>query len=693
MTGSTHGNEQKNANALANTVIQITDRISSLRNILDDEQTNTLKKNYQLVTQELQLMQTRLGTLEAQRNMQMSDNDGKAKQISNFETLNTTLTESIFSNLESISKLIDIKRPESLSDNITAIAFINNVCDRISAEKKPCHDPEHYIELQKIVMAAEELLNKENAPAMETLEAIGKLSNPLTKALDAFASFLQFLKLINQNQTVIAGWSDFIDCHQTWYRSAPTIEEYIKNRTILLNNIEASKTTTAENLASIQLHTTNMQQLNAVSTTLREIESTLINHDAKKMALTTYMANNEIEIAELAEKTTNLSAKYEQKILEEKALKTKMQEINASGNQILDDLITFLSSQLGTDINFGGLQHTENVAAQTSNADKLETIKQALEKLPDDQELLALVNSINQYYDNTAMSEKFANYLTAKTHASKQLTTGLLANDRLLVRTLGRKSLVSEFALKLTNASEHVSNDDFISLLKPLLDTFQRSGDKTPVLDLINKHISTFPGKNFQAILNKIIIDLIDFDKKIPANFTDESLPDENLMELHTNALAVLAKLEHTQYVEKTNGLYEQITIMRNHGTMLKEIDEPCGDSVCRLADKLQTDLDHFVSAHENSLPDETAYANFSRDFSARLHSQDDEMSKHRAVWKPVMANILIGVFTLGIAIGIKLACSKISTGRASFFFEETARNQKIQSVDESLQILTTPSA
>ena len=70
--------------------------------------------------------------------------------------------------------------------------------------------------------------------------------------------------------------------------------------------------------------------------------------------------------------------------------------------------------------------------------------------------------------------------------------------------------------------------------------------------------------------------------------------------------------------------------------------------------------------------------------FKARLHSKDDVLSNHKSSWGVIVTNIVLSVATL-----CKLAYSKITTGRASFFFDQTEKQKEIEAnIEEALDDL-----
>ena len=82
----------------------------------------------------------------------------------------------------------------------------------------------------------------------------------------------------------------------------------------------------------------------------------------------------------------------------------------------------------------------------------------------------------------------------------------------------------------------------------------------------------------------------------------------------------------------------------------------------------------------------------FKARFIARLHSHDDVLSQRtNGQWKPIVANILIALATVGIALVIKAAYSKVKTGRVLGFFSETEGQRQVIAIDKSVNDISGP--
>ncbi|MDR3441441.1 MAG: hypothetical protein P4L65_00310 [Legionella sp.] len=268
-----------------------------------------------------------------------------------------------------------------------------------------------------------------------------------------------------------------------------------------------------------------------------------------------------------------------------------------------------------------------------------------------------------------------------KGEITAQITQSQTANQALEARILQRTRLVDEtLILNLNNywaerkkrysIKDALSPKDkskrhkFIETLTEKLQEYAISGDSTQVLHLIEQKMPLFPGIKLHVILNKITSELMDLDHKIPDNYHEARPIEEDFDTKHARAIAQLEKHQqaHPDYVKAINNLYELIQKMH--------------DSWPELTQKLRHDVDRLVLAHPQNIPDQIQYNQFKKQFTARLHSEDINDSQ-RSSWKLNLANIAVGILTLGIALGIKLIHSKIVEGRFKLFFEKTNNEEK----------------
>ena len=103
----------------------------------------------------------------------------------------------------------------------------------------------------------------------------------------------------------------------------------------------------------------------------------------------------------------------------------------------------------------------------------------------------------------------------------------------------------------------------------------------------------------------------------------------------------------------------------------------------------LRTDLNTFHQPYqEGQAPSSESLSHFSDKFIARLHSADDVMNQQTS-WKTIVANVAAAVLTLGIALGVKLAHSKITEGRAHLFFSQNTGEKTVAQLEESVKSMS----
>lgn len=106
-------------------------------------------------------------------------------------------------------------------------------------------------------------------------------------------------------------------------------------------------------------------------------------------------------------------------------------------------------------------------------------------------------------------------------------------------------------------------------------------------------------------------------------------------------------------------------------------------DVIEKLGNTLINQLDALKKSNQKAHD----YKQFKDTFINTLQSKDVDvvMSKYDNLWKPILVNLIIGVFSLGIALGIKALHSKVTTGQYSLFYAKTDREKVIDDIQQSL--------
>lgn len=239
----------------------------------------------------------------------------------------------------------------------------------------------------------------------------------------------------------------------------------------------------------------------------------------------------------------------------------------------------------------------------------------------------------------------------------------------------------------------------FIGELLMQMATFVNSGSSAELLKLIQDRKEEFPGIYLQSILNKITVQLMDYDSA-PNQFqnaADFDADDAAFNALNDQALQILENLDrdvpqNLNYYNGVQNLYSKIDVMRNYGNSLS--NQTHKDSILKLSKELRSDVNQFVIARQQpGHNDEVLYNQFKTKMTARLHSQDNVMNKLGGQAAKIIANIAAGVFTLGIAIGIRLLYSKIKYGHATFFNDKTPIQKTLDSLEKGVETVAAPAA
>lgn len=229
--------------------------------------------------------------------------------------------------------------------------------------------------------------------------------------------------------------------------------------------------------------------------------------------------------------------------------------------------------------------------------------------------------------------------------------------------------------------------NDFINNLKTTLNDYAKNGDDQKILGLIENKKNEFAGFKLQSLLNRLAVAVIDSAKKVPENYDEEQIPAA----ASKTYLQVLNQFKQNgggkaQYADAMADIYNHINALKVYGATLNEADKII---VHDHAQALEARVTAFVLAHPDELPNQEQTEAFQKEFGLHLHSKDDAMCHHES-WKPFIANIAIAVLTLGIATGIQLISSKMSTGRFAFFCDRSERLARLDKMDELNEELST---
>lgn len=301
------------------------------------------------------------------------------------------------------------------------------------------------------------------------------------------------------------------------------------------------------------------------------------------------------------------------------------------------------------------------------------TLKKELTSLEEIRESL-----IKKHEDSVKIIEALSTRITARETLVETLSIQL---DTYLTQRNER----FEWKDKL-DASDKGLREGYVGDLKTQLEAYETSGESAPLRKAIHNTQKKLTKGLLSRQLDRMLLSIIDSDYNIPSDYTSTT---DNL---EPNPEERVKKHPDKDYAEGIDRLYKQI-----EGLVAFSQTQSCKEDqavITELAQALKQHLDYFVVKTLDTTPTVEAYTLFTEEFRIRLHSKDEELSQHRDLWRPflaILANITLGLITLGFAVGVKLIHSKVTTGQFSFFCEKTERLEKIEVVDELVKQIQAP--
>lgn len=260
-----------------------------------------------------------------------------------------------------------------------------------------------------------------------------------------------------------------------------------------------------------------------------------------------------------------------------------------------------------------------------------------------------------------------------------QITLSKRIDERKRIAELHKSNILSylEYRKNKYTFKDMIFTEDrknrefFLEDLKKELDNYAHNGNCYLLQTKITNGQLIFPGTFLKSILNRLSLALNDNEKVLPTSNENDSI------------LMILTELRalNPLYVNQIFQLKEKITALEVYGVNLESNTQLC-KVVLQLANDLNLQLNHFIRTHSQHVPNYQDLSSFRELFLLRLHSCDDLMSVHRESWKPIIANIIIALLSLGIAPAVKAAHSKVTTGRCSLFFVSTQRENLVKEID-----------
>ena len=200
----------------------------------------------------------------------------------------------------------------------------------------------------------------------------------------------------------------------------------------------------------------------------------------------------------------------------------------------------------------------------------------------------------------------------------------------------------------------------------------------------INQQAKT---KEYQANLDNMSLLLNSAQQRISAII----LPSQPEIRLEESAFLVpsdeakdLCNPEPFNEPEAILNLYLKIRKLGELSDTVRISDPKDAEEIKELGVTLERQLNDLCK----NRPKSRKYIEFKKIFVDTIKAHAPVMSKYDNLWKPILVNLIIGLFSLGIALGIKALHSKATTGRYSLFYAETDREKVIGELEQSLKII-----
>lgn len=172
----------------------------------------------------------------------------------------------------------------------------------------------------------------------------------------------------------------------------------------------------------------------------------------------------------------------------------------------------------------------------------------------------------------------------------------------------------------------------------------------------------------------------------VQAQKIDEVEQMDDVTETNQPQLPAIPKnnsAEESQYTLELSFLLDSINKMKDYAVTLPN---PHQTIALNLSNDLIDELNEFIFIHQNKAPLPEDFIEFQKSFTKLLHGKDTDMGTHRAAYVPILMNIGIALTGVGLAvIALQLITSKLSTGKASFFFEKTHREVLRDQIEDNV--------
>ncbi|CDZ78270.1 hypothetical protein BN59_02580 [Legionella massiliensis] len=412
--------------------------------------------------------------------------------------------------------------------------------------------------------------------------------------------------------------------------------------------------------------------------------------------------------------------------------KVQLSEDNAQSLQMdINAGVASLAEQLSQTF-LGIKNHAVSFAAnelqvsKAANDTLLTEVKEQLADFPTDAELKRLKTTLeqqNRLVDDPELV-KLNSLISDLQDLNDRIAINTAVNSQLAKRIENRDAFAKKFKAEFTTYIQQreiqyslkdrlfdrdaVERATFVDELNKSLDSYVLSGDVQTISDCLAKKDGPFIGFKLQPIINRMLLVIKDQQKAVPEDY--EQMPvekvqlDVNVDTQHANALEILQSLagSNPEFAEGIDILYNKIKLINQFSLTLAEEGREADSQVAtKLALDLSQQVDLFLidnselfTEQGESVQKKELLESFQADFTCQLHSQNDVMSKYYS-WGHIVANIataVLSVVTLGAFAAAVAVKTKLSTGRASLFYNPNGIDV-VADVDKAVQEIAAPAA
>lgn len=255
------------------------------------------------------------------------------------------------------------------------------------------------------------------------------------------------------------------------------------------------------------------------------------------------------------------------------------------------------------------------------------------------QEIITILNNKNM--------SRFINDPSDKTSALSQLHHSVSLKITALQETLEKRAQVAR-EIKPLCLQLHIIDADKV------IEEYKQNGELSSILNLLNAQRNT--DARTYSIINKIKVKLLEYERTAPHNLREDRPIDDGQLDFRQ----AISKLKKATQAIKNQRWAEATELSMQLDNDLKFFEENYGEKAT-----------------------EAEYNHFKELFLARIHSHEVTIRNHRALWKPILANILIGLFSFGIVLGFRLAHTYQKNGTATLFFHKTQKEKDVAEIEE----------